>query len=37
MDWLELDSDSATLDDMKIRARVLEDNYGVTVSIPSQQ
>lgn len=34
MDWLELDSDSATLEDMKVRARVLEDNYGVTVSIP---
>jgi len=37
MDWLELNSDSATLDDIKIRSRVLEDNYGVTVSIPSQQ
>lgn len=32
MDWLELDSDDATLDDMKGRARVLEDKFGLIVS-----
>ena len=33
MDWLELDSESASLDDMKNRARLLEDKYGVVVSV----
>jgi len=32
MDWLELDSDSATLDEMKSRGRILEDRFGLIVS-----
>jgi len=32
MDWLELDSDSATLDEMKARGRILEDKFGLVVS-----
>jgi L1 cell adhesion molecule like protein len=32
MDWLELDSDSATLDDMKSRGRIVEDKFGIIVS-----
>mmetsp|Transcript_3132 Transcript_3132/g.4584 ORF Transcript_3132/g.4584 Transcript_3132/m.4584 type:complete len:629 (-) Transcript_3132:112-1998(-) len=32
MDWLELDSDSATLDEMKNRGRLLEDKFGIIVS-----
>lgn len=31
MDWLELDSDTATLDEMKDRGRILEDRFGVIV------
>jgi len=32
MDWLELDSDSATLEEMQGRGRVLEDKFGILVS-----
>jgi L1 cell adhesion molecule like protein len=32
MDWLELDSDSATLEDMQGRGRILEDKFGILVS-----
>jgi len=32
MDWLELDSESASLDDMRKRGRILEDKYGIIVS-----
>lgn len=32
MDWLELDSDSATFDDMKSRGRIVEDKFGIIVS-----
>jgi L1 cell adhesion molecule like protein len=32
MDWLELDSDTATYDDMKKRGRVIEDTWGFIVS-----
>jgi len=32
MDWLELDSDSATLDEMKGRGRVLEDKFGLFIN-----
>lgn len=31
MDWLELDSDMATLDEMKVRGQMLEDRYGLVV------
>lgn len=31
MDWLELDSDSATLEEMQGRGRVLEDKFGIVV------
>ena len=34
MDWLELDSDSATLEEMKGRGRILEDKFGILVSSP---
>jgi L1 cell adhesion molecule like protein len=33
MDWLELDSDSATLEEMQGRGRILEDKYGILVSV----
>ena len=32
MDWLELDSDSATLDEMKARGRTIEDKFGIIVA-----
>merc|ERR1719183_49119 len=32
MDWLELDSDSATLDEMKSKGRIIEDKFGIIVS-----
>jgi len=32
MDWLELDSESASLDDMKKRGRVIEDTWGFIVA-----
>jgi L1 cell adhesion molecule like protein len=32
MDWLELDSESATLDEMKKRGRVIEDTWGYIVA-----
>ena len=32
MDWLELDSDSATLDEMKSKGRIIEDRFGIIVS-----
>lgn len=32
MDWLELDSDSATLDEMKSRGRIIEDRFGIIVA-----
>lgn len=32
MDWIELDSDSATLDEMKNRGRILEDKYGIIIA-----
>ncbi|KAL3772960.1 hypothetical protein ACHAWO_008690 [Cyclotella atomus] len=32
MDWLELDSDTATFDDMKKRGRVIEDTWGFIVA-----
>ena len=31
MDWLELDADSATVDEMKKKAIVLEDKWGVRI------
>merc|ERR1712194_238142 len=33
MDWLELDSESASLDEMKKRGRVIEDTWGIVVSM----
>lgn len=32
MDWMDLDSDMATLDDMKGRGRIIEDKYGIMVA-----
>ncbi len=32
MDWLELDSDTASFDDMKKRGRIIEDTWGFIVS-----
>ena len=32
MDWMDLDSDMASLDDMKSRGRIIEDKYGILVS-----
>jgi heat shock protein 1/8 len=32
MDWLELDSETASLDEMRKRGRILEDKYGLLVS-----
>jgi len=32
MDWMDLDSDSASLDDMKSRGRIIEDKYGIMVA-----
>lgn len=32
MDWMDLDSENATLDDMKSRGRILEDKYGIMVA-----
>jgi len=32
MDWLELDSDTASFDDMKKRGRVIEDTWGYIVA-----
>mmetsp|Transcript_13245 Transcript_13245/g.28720 ORF Transcript_13245/g.28720 Transcript_13245/m.28720 type:complete len:624 (-) Transcript_13245:69-1940(-) len=32
MDWLELDSESASLDEMKKRGRVIEDTWGIIVA-----
>mmetsp|Transcript_9626 Transcript_9626/g.14858 ORF Transcript_9626/g.14858 Transcript_9626/m.14858 type:complete len:510 (+) Transcript_9626:397-1926(+) len=32
MDWMDLDSDMATLDDMKSRGRIIEDKYGIMVA-----
>jgi len=32
MDWLELDSDSATFEEMKSKGRIIEDQYGIIVS-----
>merc|ERR1712232_110859 len=29
MDWMDLDSDMATLGDMKNRGRIIEDKYGI--------
>lgn len=37
IDWLELDSESATLEDMKIRARLCKDKYGVIISVTTKQ
>jgi hypothetical protein len=37
IDWLELDSESATLEDMKIRARLFKDKYGVIISVTTKQ
>lgn len=37
IDWLELDSESATLEDMKIRARLFKDKYGVLISVTTKQ
>lgn len=31
MDWLELDSDTATLDEMKSRGKIVEDRFGIAV------
>lgn len=31
MDWLELDSESASLDEMKKRGRIIEDTWGIIV------
>lgn len=33
MDWMDLDSDTATLDDMKSRGRIIEDKYGIMVAL----
>jgi len=32
MDWLELDSDSASFDEMKERGRIIEDRFGIIVA-----
>lgn len=32
MDWLELDADTASFDDMKKRGRIIEDTWGFIVS-----
>jgi L1 cell adhesion molecule like protein len=32
IDWMDLDSDMASLDDMKSRGRIIEDKYGILVS-----
>lgn len=32
MDWMDLDSENATMEDMKSRGRILEDKYGIMVS-----
>jgi len=32
MDWLELDSDSSSLEEMKQRGRMIEDTWGIIVS-----
>jgi len=32
MDWLELDSDSASLDEMKKRGRIVEDTWGLIIA-----
>ena len=32
MDWLELDSESASLDEMQKRGRTVEDTWGVIVA-----
>ena len=32
MDWMDLDSDMATLEDMKVRGRQIEDKWGILVS-----
>merc|ERR1711957_590847 len=32
MDWLELDSESANLDEMKARGRKIEDKFGIIVA-----
>eukprot|EP00548_Thalassiothrix_antarctica_P000284 CAMPEP_0194145726 /NCGR_PEP_ID=MMETSP0152-20130528/18713_1 /TAXON_ID=1049557 /ORGANISM="Thalassiothrix antarctica, Strain L6-D1" /LENGTH=617 /DNA_ID=CAMNT_0038846047 /DNA_START=38 /DNA_END=1891 /DNA_ORIENTATION=- len=32
MDWMDLDSDMASLDDMKSRGRIIEDKYGIIVA-----
>mmetsp|Transcript_26140 Transcript_26140/g.39562 ORF Transcript_26140/g.39562 Transcript_26140/m.39562 type:complete len:619 (+) Transcript_26140:82-1938(+) len=32
MDWMDLDSDMATLDEMKSRGRIIEDKYGIMVA-----
>ena len=32
MDWLELDSETASLDEMKKRGRVIEDTWGYIVA-----
>ena len=32
MDWLELDSESASLEDMKKRGRTIEDTWGFIVA-----
>lgn len=31
MDWLELDSDTATLDEMKSRGKIVEERFGIAV------
>ena len=31
MDWLELDSETATLEDMKSRGRMVEDKFNILV------
>ena len=32
MDWMDLDSDMASLDEMKSRGRIIEDKYGIMVA-----
>ena len=32
MDWLELDSESASLEEMKKRGRIIEDTWGIIVA-----
>lgn len=32
MDWLELDSDSASLEEMKKRGRIVEDTWGLIIA-----